>query len=261
MSRGLWIGDVPQELKFDPVNEECLNLVESLLIALDFSRTFLVKLYTKTHHLPRDQRVTALKGNVVTYEMPAEDIQNMLDTNLLPHPPEVLASLLSIAWVGKGALPETHGVFNVSRDKIHAALKKAKAINPQYGHITISEERLNLYGKPGEVRQPESIQIRQLQHDQADAAAREGASYGVDTEEPDSLDKRSEAVWNRPDPVVSENRFAPLSTEEEGRVREDLMDLDEEPHYGTQYSASFARYSVCCQTHPKSSNLAFITLL
>ena len=156
------------------------------MIALVFPRSFLVKLSTKTVRISDDQRIRGLKGNVSSHEMPADDIDDLVDPKILrsPHPPRILSSLLSIAWVGKGNIPKTHGLFDVRRDKIAAALTTLKNINPFYAHIEISAERLNALGSPGTSHQPKSIQIRRI--NDAAAAATEGAGYGVDD---DSLDK------------------------------------------------------------------------
>ena len=219
---------MPPVLRFDDAGSDGLNLIESLLVALDFPRVFLIKLFAKTHRLPSDQRIRALKGNVVTYEMPATDIEQFITPDVLPHRPEVLSSVVSVAWTGKGEMPDTRGLFKVRRSKIQEALKVLKEISPLYEDVTISEERLAALGQPGEEHQPESIQIRQFSN--TDMAATEGASYGVPEEEDeaeDSLDRR-DASWKEPGPVVSPNSFEALSAEDQQTVRQDVqMDTDE----------------------------------
>jgi hypothetical protein len=44
-------------------------------------------------------------GNVSTYELDSAGISAMIDGNLLPHPPIVLASVISMTFVGLGELP------------------------------------------------------------------------------------------------------------------------------------------------------------
>ena len=238
LARGLWIGEVPSTLKFDDAGSDGLNLIESLLISLDFPRVFLIKLFAKTHRLPSDQRIRALKGNVVTYEMPATDIEQFITPEVLPHPPEILSSVVSVAWTGKGEMPDTRGLFKVRRSKIQSALEDLKAINPLYKDVNIDEERLAALGAPGEEYQPESVQIRQF--DNANAASTEGAGYGMPEEEEeddDSLDRRASS-WREPGPVVSPNSFEALSRDDQQAVRQDVQTDTDGRSYGT-YCAIF----------------------
>ena len=65
----------------------------------------------------------------------------MLYSGKLPHPPLVLADLVSIAWVGTFCIPPPYlrGTFGVSRTRIYRALRWLRANNPEYVNIKIDD--------------------------------------------------------------------------------------------------------------------------
>jgi len=97
LASGTWVGDTPPELL-------SLTIPEQLLIALAFPRTYIVKLYPKNRgtnvdgrqpKLPPDQLYDAWCGNVCSLDMPHPELDDMLRGGKLPHPPSVLADLVS----------------------------------------------------------------------------------------------------------------------------------------------------------------------
>ena len=76
------------------------------------------------------------------------EIVSMLDGNLLPHRPEHLAYVVSVALIGLGPLSKDglRSIFSVRRNVVRRALLWFKHHNPKhYGHIEISEENLLAY--------------------------------------------------------------------------------------------------------------------
>lgn len=72
----------------------------------------------------------------------------MLDGHLLPHPPSVLAHIISITIVSAAHIPKDNlrSLFRVRRDAIRRALLWLKRHNPKYyGNIEISEFNLAAY--------------------------------------------------------------------------------------------------------------------
>ncbi|KAF8145651.1 hypothetical protein K438DRAFT_1735322 [Mycena galopus ATCC 62051] len=72
-----------------------------------------------------------MRGTVTTYDLDIEGISAMVGGDLMPRPPEVLASVISVTYVGLGELPK-NWINNTFRTN-----------NPKYyGHIQIDEARL-----------------------------------------------------------------------------------------------------------------------
>lgn len=181
LARGLWIGELPEQLK-------CLSFIETILIAQYFPRVWLIKLYPKTSGANPESLVSALRGNVCSYEMPTKEIESLVTPGVLPHPPSILPLLVSIAFVGKGQLPNLGGMFEVNRDRLKAALDWLKANNDLYSDIIIDNKALDAYGAVGEPsRTPAEIEAIIRVGANADKAATEGASYGVPAEEEGKL--------------------------------------------------------------------------
>lgn len=143
LANNLWIGNVPDVLKR-------LSFPEQLLIALVYPRVFVFKLFPKRSNnrffgndLPHLQR--AMRGNVCSYELDAPGISEMVQGNLMPRQPAILASVIQITMFGQRHLPENwmKNLFRVRRNYVREALVWLKAYNPRfYGHIDISSERL-----------------------------------------------------------------------------------------------------------------------
>src|ERR1700733_1690667 len=88
-----------------------------------------------------------MRGNVTSFELDSTGIAEMLDGNLMPHPPKLLASIITITFVGIGDLPKSWlcTTFCIQWKKVATTLFWLKKWNPKYyGKIVISEARLNL---------------------------------------------------------------------------------------------------------------------
>ncbi|KAG2126642.1 hypothetical protein BD769DRAFT_1387978 [Suillus cothurnatus] len=98
---GLWIGPVPDKLAI-------LNLPEGLLIGLYFPAVYVIKLYPQwkgTNHWDTRALNSGVCGNVSTYQLNTPDITAMIEGNLLPHHPALLATTISITIIGPKNLP------------------------------------------------------------------------------------------------------------------------------------------------------------
>jgi hypothetical protein len=72
-------------------------------------------------------------------------ISSMVHGNLMPHPPAVLASIISVTFIGLGELPKKwlYSTFRVRRHAVFEALTWLKKNNPKYyGDIDIDPECL-----------------------------------------------------------------------------------------------------------------------
>ncbi|KAG8690963.1 hypothetical protein FRC09_011779 [Ceratobasidium sp. 395] len=142
LANDLWIGDVPFELAH-------LTFAEQLLVARIYPRAFLIKLYPRDRsrrHLPLDQVQTALRGNVVSFELNSPAIADMVSGQLMPQKPSILASTLSVTFVGRGRIsdPARLHMLRVRRWAIGDALTWLKEHNKKYyGDIVIDQDRLN----------------------------------------------------------------------------------------------------------------------
>jgi hypothetical protein len=140
LANGLWIGRVPWQL-------QVLTFAEQLLVALLYPRVYVFKLFPKkiagTRNTENLQR--GMRGNVCTYELNSHGILSMLHGDLMPRPPSILASLISVTFIGVGQLPRSWmgKMFRVRRHAIFEALAWLKANNPRYyGNVEIDEGRL-----------------------------------------------------------------------------------------------------------------------
>lgn len=116
-----------------------------MLIALYYPRCFVYKLFPKDGG-QRDLSVLqhGMKGNVSTYELNIGDVGKMLDGKLLPRKPDILASVIAVAFIGCGPLP-WHWlklVFHVRREYIWRALLWLKDNNLHYADLEINNSRL-----------------------------------------------------------------------------------------------------------------------
>jgi hypothetical protein len=111
---------------------------------------FVVKLFPKgnsRHGLADDQLQTAMRGNVTSFELNSDAIADMIGGNLMPQPPSVLASVLSVTFIGRSSHfnPTALRLFQVRRHMVAAALNWLRENNPKYyGDIEIDESRLAL---------------------------------------------------------------------------------------------------------------------
>ncbi|KAG8724916.1 hypothetical protein FRC09_012081, partial [Ceratobasidium sp. 395] len=148
LANNTWVGEVPWQL-------ERLTFAEHLLIARIYPRMFLIKLFPREksqRNLPRDQVQTGLRGNVVSFELNSAAIADMLSGNLMPQKPDILASTLSVTFVGCGQIrdPSTLNMLRIRRDAKY------------YGDIVIDQDRLNALPPDGGV--PDAIKAG-IQHE------------------------------------------------------------------------------------------------
>lgn len=141
LANGLWIGEVPWQL-------ECLSFAEQLLVALLYPRVYVFKLFPKKIRGVRttDNLQRGMRGNVSTYELSPDGIASMVAGRLMPCPPEILASLITVMFVGVGQLPQTWmgKTFRVRRRAVAQALQWLKENNAHYyGDVIIDTERLS----------------------------------------------------------------------------------------------------------------------
>ncbi|KAF9230628.1 hypothetical protein BU15DRAFT_22281, partial [Melanogaster broomeanus] len=140
LANGLWIGRVPWQL-------QVLTFCEQLLVALLYPRVYVFKLYPKKVAGIRStgNLQWGMRGNVCTYELNMQGIVSMLEGRLMPRSVAVLASLISLTFIGVGELPKTWmgKMFRVRRHIVCEALLWLKANNPTYyGNIEVDEGRL-----------------------------------------------------------------------------------------------------------------------
>ena len=86
-----------------------------------------------------------MRGNVSSYELSMEGITSMVEGHLMPRPPAVLASVISVTFVSLGNLPRQwlRTTFHVRRHFVVEALRWLKVNNPKYyGDIKISTARI-----------------------------------------------------------------------------------------------------------------------
>lgn len=140
LANNMWIGDVPWQL-------QVLTFPEQLLIALIYPRVYVFKLFPKKMGSGRNPETLqrAMRGNVTSYELSVPGVAKMTEGSLLPRPPAILASIISITFIGLGTLPKEwlKSTFRVRRRAVLDALSWLKAHNPKYyGNIEISAERI-----------------------------------------------------------------------------------------------------------------------
>ena len=139
LANNLWIGQVPWQI-------QVLSFPEQLLISFVYPRVFVFKLFPKKVGGIRDLSLLqrAMHGNVTSYVMDTKGVANMVEGKMLPQHPRVLASLISVTYIGLGELPKPwlRSIFHVQRHAVHEALKWLKANNPYYADINISHRNL-----------------------------------------------------------------------------------------------------------------------
>ena len=88
-----------------------------------------------------------MRGNVSLYELNMDSIMSMLEGSLIPQPPAILTSIITITFIGIGFLPKNclWNTFRVQWWAIIEALQWLKKHNPKYyGNIEISQEWLGV---------------------------------------------------------------------------------------------------------------------
>jgi hypothetical protein len=173
LANGMWIGDVPFELKV-------LTLPEQILIARFFPAAYIVKMYPK--RTAARSLNSGLKGNVSTYRLDTSEIADMIGGNVMPPPCKILASIIGVTLVGPKNIPERTmpGFLRVRRNRVRSALVWLKANNPVYANIVISEDRLSQLGNDGV---PPEILEGMRYSDNVEDLERERAGYIPEDEE------------------------------------------------------------------------------
>ena len=136
----MWVGEVPYELSV-------LTLPEKILIGRYYPAAYVVKLFPKVkgaRHWNTAGLNSGVRGNVSTYRLNVTDIVNIVDPNIMPPPPRILAAVIAVTIVGPKGLPEKTmpGFLHVRRSRVREALIWLKTNNPLYGNIEICEETL-----------------------------------------------------------------------------------------------------------------------
>ncbi|KIJ13524.1 hypothetical protein PAXINDRAFT_13640 [Paxillus involutus ATCC 200175] len=140
LANKLWIGCVPWQL-------QVLTFPEQLLIALLYPRVYVFKLFPKRQGGVWDTSMLqrAMRRNVSTYDLNMEGITSMVEGRLMPRPPALLASLISVTFIALGELPKNwiHSTFRVCCRVVFEALQWLKEHNAKYyGNIEISVSRI-----------------------------------------------------------------------------------------------------------------------
>ncbi|KAJ8590086.1 hypothetical protein M405DRAFT_689170, partial [Rhizopogon salebrosus TDB-379] len=87
----------------------------------------------------------SMRGNVSTFALSMEGVADMIEGRLMPRPPRILASLISVTFVSIGQLQKKslYSMFRVRRQAVYNALKWLKEHNTAYyGDVEISTERI-----------------------------------------------------------------------------------------------------------------------
>ena len=98
LANGLWVGKMPWEL-------EVLTVPEHLLIALVYLRVFIYKLFPTSlcSNVDDTHYQRGMRGTVTTYALDQSAIADMLQGNLMPRRPKILASVISLLYIGRGS--------------------------------------------------------------------------------------------------------------------------------------------------------------
>ena len=172
LANGLWVGRTPWEL-------EVLTLPEHMLIALVYPRVFVYKLFPTSLHRKFDDAhyQRGLRGSVTTYALDQTAIVDMLRGNLMPRRPQILASVISLLYIGKGKLPlrMLRNLFRVRRHVVLQALHWLQINNTKYyGQIQLDHDALR--SLPEDDVPDAIINIIRHSHD-VDAVERERAGH------------------------------------------------------------------------------------
>jgi len=140
LANSLWVGCVLWELS-------SLTFSEQLLIAQLYPRVFVFKLYPKSMGQRADGSTfqRGLRGNVSTFKLDHKGVASMVSGKLMPRPLSILASVISVTFIGYGTLPvnRLHNLFRVRRSMVLQVLLWLKRHNPKYyGDTEIDSECL-----------------------------------------------------------------------------------------------------------------------
>ncbi|KAF8520057.1 hypothetical protein JB92DRAFT_2611328, partial [Gautieria morchelliformis] len=138
LANQMWNGCVPLQL-------QRLTIPEKMLVAFHYPHCFVFKLFPKNGS-PGDPDMLqrGLAGNVTTYTLNMPDIVHMLEGDLMPHPAQILASVMAVTFIGLGTVPKRwlSNTFHVRRVAVLEALLWLRANNAMYHNVAISEDHL-----------------------------------------------------------------------------------------------------------------------
>ena len=189
LANNLWIGRVPWDL-------QVLTLPEQLLIALVYPRVFVYKLFPAHLHRRVDESTyqRGMRGNVSSYALDSEAIADMLVGNMMPRPPEILASVISLTFIGRGNLPRSRlrSLFKVRRKHVLRAILWLKAHNKYYCNIKVDhtvlaqlpdddvpEQIISIVRQTQDVGVVESERAGIIDNDDDDAGDEAGVSFDL----------------------------------------------------------------------------------
>lgn len=176
LANNMWLGDVPEEL-------QGLTVPEQMLIALQFARCYVFKLFPRNGHVgDPDLLQSGLAGNVTTFPLNNEQVVQMVEGQLLPRPLSILSSVIAVTFVGVGRLPKRwlKSTFRVRRVRVHAALRWLKDHNPMYLNMDIADVNLRALPEDGV---PLEILSTVLHERNGDVVDEERAGYVPDAVE------------------------------------------------------------------------------
>ncbi|KAF8339931.1 uncharacterized protein EI90DRAFT_2891970, partial [Cantharellus anzutake] len=136
LSNKMWIGNIPNILSR-------LTMPEQLLISPIYPRCFIFKMYPKGGRRDDVTRLqSGLHGNVTSFPMNTADILSMLEGKKLPRPMCILASIISITYVGVGNLPEhwLKTTFHIRQRVVLEALQWLMEHNKCFSEYEIDED-------------------------------------------------------------------------------------------------------------------------
>ncbi|KIM37618.1 hypothetical protein M413DRAFT_258503 [Hebeloma cylindrosporum] len=139
LANDMWIGRIPEVLS-------SLTFPEQLLISHLYPRVYVFKLYPKKGFGGDPSKLQkGMRGTVSTFQLDMQGITSMLEGNLMPRRPALLASIISVTYIGLGRLPKQwlRHLFRVRRSCVLSALEWLKENNAKYyGQVTIDESCL-----------------------------------------------------------------------------------------------------------------------
>ena len=94
---------------------------------------------------------SGLKGNVSTYRLDCEEIQDIIQGPCMPPPASILSSIIGVMFVGPKNMPSSlmPDMLYIRRNRIRQALEWLKAHNPLYCDMVILEEHLSQLPEAG----------------------------------------------------------------------------------------------------------------
>ncbi|KAF5389042.1 hypothetical protein D9757_004879 [Collybiopsis confluens] len=119
----------------------------------------MIKLYPTTFTGDVEGLQSGLSGTVVTFEQNMKDVAKMMEGQLLPRKPDILPSLITISFIGRGKLPRRwlQNTFRVRRNIVFDALGWYRGHNGYFRKVSISETNLALLPEDNIPRELEAL--------------------------------------------------------------------------------------------------------